>query len=200
MVGRRRFYDKSASFCQIVSTDPAVSILILQFLSVSSDTRTAVNNAGRPEYDRFYTERVVELAAHFFLESFADPVQGAFNARRICPREDPFRMNSQVRADVNNPLNISPVHRFKNVSQTLQVDEKRCRVVFDGDGCVIRKVNGQMNDGIHPFSRLVTDIEIHNVTVTHIFALPFIFEFIPLSPGFGRVDGGSEGMFSFQLR
>jgi len=57
-----------------------------------------------------------------------------------------------------------------------------------------------MNDGIHPFSRLVTNIEIHNVTVTHIFALPFIFEFIPLFSGFGRVDGGSEGMFPFQIR
>lgn len=94
MVGRRRFYGKSASFCQIVSKDPAVSILILQFLSVSFDTPTAVNNVGRPEYNLYYTERVVKLAAHFLLESFADPVQRAFNARRICAREDPLRMNS----------------------------------------------------------------------------------------------------------
>ena len=47
---------ETAGFCQIVSAYPAVSVFPLQFLSMSSDAQTTVNDVIRTEHDGFISK------------------------------------------------------------------------------------------------------------------------------------------------
>ena len=91
---------ETAGFGQVVSADPTVSILPLQFLSVSADAQATVNDVIRTEHDSFHTKGIMELTAHFFLKPLADAIQTAFNAPGFRGEEDAFGVNSHARTDV----------------------------------------------------------------------------------------------------